>query len=349
MSDINHPLKVFSELGTFLAQFAKNQNTNHHLNNTFFERMTNAMNMAKAKNQWFTLDMQRQAFGAWAESLTVEKLHEWLKNYPVIEREKAPKRVAIIMAGNIPLVGFHDFLSVLLTGNTVLAKMAQDDAQLYPVIKDILIELDPVYKERIFLVDRIENPDAVIATGSNNSARYFESYFGKYPNIIRKNRTSVAVILGNETEEDLQRLGRDIFSFYGMGCRNVSKIYIPVGYDLNKIFGAIVGFDFVANTNKYVNNYEYYRTIYMLNKIPFLENGFVIFKEDASLHTPIAVLHYEFYNDINTVHQFLAEKADELQCVVGNAPGNIPFGKAQQPELFDYADRVDTVAFLLAL
>lgn len=346
MSDKNHRIQVFTELGTFLKQFASNTNSNHHLNNTFFERMEQAMSLAQAKNRWFTPAVQRQAFGAWADALTKENLQTWMNNYPSFEEPKSPKKIAVIMAGNIPLVGFHDFLTVLLFGHAVVAKLSQDDAALFPVLKDILVELYPEFESRILFVNRIENPDAVIATGSNNSARYFESYFGKYPHIIRKNRTSVALINDTETHEELKNLGGDIFSYYGLGCRNVSKIYVPRGYDLNNIFGAIVDFGDVADNNKYVNNYEYYRTIYMLNKIPFLENGFVIFKEDASLHTPIAVLHYEFYDDLKTVQNHLTEKANELQCVVGNSEGLIPFGKAQQPDLGDYADGVDTVKFL---
>jgi len=349
MFDINHTIKVFAELGSFLAQFANGSNSGHHLNNTFFDKFENAVLYAEAKNKWFTRSVQQQAFAAWALSLQEEKLQEWMSRYPEFKVPEVPKRVGIVMAGNIPLVGFHDFLTVILTGNIVLAKMAKDDAQFLPIIKEMLVEMAPELNERIFLVERIQKPDAVIATGSNNSARYFESYFEKYPHVIRKNRTSVALISGDENEEDLSALGSDIFSYYGLGCRNVSKIYVPRNYDLNQIFAAIVGFDDVAINNKYVNNYEYYRTVYMLNKIPFLENGFVIFKEDTSLHTPIAVIHYEYYDVFNAVQNHMAEKADELQCVVGNGKGLIPFGKTQQPELWDYADGVDTVDFLQKL
>jgi len=349
MFDINHTIKVFAELGSFLSQFANSRKTEHHLNNTFFDKFENAVLYAEAKNKWFTRSVQQQAFAAWALSLQEEKLYEWMARYPDFKAAKSPKRIGVVMAGNIPLVGFHDFLTVLITGNIVLAKMAKDDAQLLPLIKEILLELDPDLNERIFLVDRIDNPDAVIATGSNNSARYFEAYFGKYPHVIRKNRTSVALISGNESQEQLKAMGSDIFSYYGLGCRNVSKIYVPRGYNLDNIFGAIVSFDDVVNNNKYVNNYEYYRTIYMLNQIPFLENGFVIFKEDDALHTPISVIHYEYYDDLKTVQHHLDEKSDELQCVVGNGEGLIPFGKAQQPKLWDYADGVDTVEFLQKL
>jgi hypothetical protein len=349
MSDKNHRIAVFTELGSFLQQFALNQNTNHHLNNTFFERMNDAMLREQAKNRWFTPAVQRQAFGAWAYALTSGKLEVWLNKYHDIQEPKTPKRVAIIMAGNIPLVGFHDLLTVLVLGHIALVKLSQDDAQLLPVIKDILVELYPDFAQRIFFVDRIENPDAVIATGSNNSARYFESYFARFPHVIRKNRTSVALISGNESNEELSALGSDIFSYYGLGCRNVSKVYVPRSYDLNNIFAAIVGFDGVVDNNKYVNNYEYYRTVYMLNKIPFLENGFVIFKEDTSLHTPIAVIHYEYYDDLKTVQNLLESTAEELQCAVGRGENLIPFGKAQQPELWDYADGVDTVEFLQKL
>ncbi len=349
MLHINNRIKVFVELGRFLHQFGADVRTDHHLNNTFYNQMESAINKAKSKNQWFAARSIRHAFAAWANLLTQQSLNEWVVQYPDFKEPSNPKSVAIIMAGNIPLVGFHDFLSVLLFGHKVVAKMSSDDDCIFPVIKDILIELDPAFKSKIEFTDRVVNPDAVIATGSNNSARYFETYFGKYPNIIRKNRTSVAVIAGNESKEELVQLGDDIFEYYGLGCRNVSKIYVPSGYDLNLIFSAIVNQAYVAQNSKYANNYDYYRAIFMLNKVPFLENGFAIFREEDELHAPISVVHYAYYDDKAALLKQFETQENELQCVVGKEAGMIAFGQTQQPALHDYADGVDTVAFLLKI
>ena len=347
MSDINQRIEVFAEIGSFLKQFAAETPASHHLNNTFYEPMLAAIARSKAENGWFTEDNVRSALVAWGDELTREKLAAWVNRYSFVE--PTPKTVAIIMAGNLPLVGFHDFLTVLLFGHSVKAKLSSDDKRLLPLIAKMLIELYPDFENRIAFVERVQTPDAVIATGSNNTARYFEHYFGKYPNIIRKNRTSVAVLSGDETEEQLTALGEDIFRYFGMGCRNVSKLYIPEGFDINRVFGAILNYGDVIQNHKYANNYDYHRAIFMLNKQPFLENGFVVFKEGESLNTPVSVLHYQRYADAESLNKHLAEQAEELQCIVGNGPSQIPFGKTQCPALWDYADGVDTVEFLLGL
>lgn len=348
MSDINQRIEVFAEIGSFLKQFSSKAPASHHLNNTFFEPMLSAIGRSKAENGWVTEDNVRNALSAWGDELTRKKLSKWVNNYAFVE-PGAPRNVAIIMAGNLPLVGFHDFLTVLLFGHRAVAKLSSDDKRLLPVIAQMLIELHPEFKERIAFVEKVENPEAVIATGSNNTARYFEHYFGKYPNIIRKNRTSVAVLTGDETEEQLTALGQDIFRYFGMGCRNVSKLYVPEDFDLNRIFAAILPFAEVIQNHKYANNYDYHRAIFMLNKQPFLENGFVIFKEGESLHTPVSVIHYQRYSDRDALTNHLAAQAEELQCIVGYASGQIPFGQTQCPTLWDYADGVDTASFLLNL
>ncbi len=348
MSDINQRIEVFAEIGSFLKQFAAEAPASHHLNNTFYEPMGSAIARSKAENGWFTEENVRNAVAAWGDELTREKLNAWASRYAFIEPVQ-PKSIAVIMAGNLPLVSFHDFLAVLLFGHTVVAKLSKDDKRLLPLIAQMLIELHPDFKTRIKFVERVVAPDAVIATGSNNTARYFEHYFGKYPNIIRKNRTSVAVLNGDETDAELAGLGEDIFRYFGMGCRNVGKVYIPEGFDLNRIFAAILPFAEVVQNHKYANNYDYHRAIFMLNKQPFLENGFVIFKEGESLHTPVSVIHYQRYVDWDSLNRQLKSQAEELQCVVGNATGQTPFGQTQCPALWDYADGVDTVEFLLEL
>jgi len=348
MSDINQRIEVFAEIGSFLKQFAAETPASHHLNNTFYEPMLSAIARSKAENGWFTEENVRKALAAWGDELTRERLNAWVSRYTFIEPVQ-PKSIAVIMAGNLPLVGFHDFLTVLIFGHAVVVKLSNDDKRLLPLIAQMLIELHPDFKTRIKFVERVVAPDAVIATGSNNTARYFAHYFGKYPNIIRKNRTSVAVLNGDETDAELAGLGEDIFRYFGMGCRNVGKLYLPEGFDINRVFAAILPFAAVVQNHKYANNYDYHRAIFMLNKQPFLENGFVIFKEGESLHTPVSVIHYQRYPDAEALTQQLATQADQLQCVVGNAPNQIPFGQTQCPALWDYADGVDTVAFLLGL
>lgn len=349
MVDINQRISVFAQLGDFLRKFRLGINSGHDLGEDFFNRLQAAVNKAGQQNGWFTKASIEQAIDAWASELTNKNLTEWICRYPDFQEPNRPKQVAIIMAGNIPLVGFHDFLSVLISGHSVLAKMSSDDQTILPVLVDALIKLAPDFEDRITLVERIEQPDAVIATGSNNSARYFETYFGKYPHIIRKNRTSVAVFTGEETEDELKDFGADLFAFYGMGCRNVSKIYVPHDFDLDRVFGAIIDYSGVMDNHKYANNYDYYRAIYMLNKEAFLENGFVLFHEHESLHTPIAVIHFERYQNRAEVDAKLKEQQEELQCVVGRGAGMVPFGESQQPKLWDYADGVDTVKFLQML
>ena len=349
MVDINQRIIVFAQLGDFLRKFRLGINSDHYLSEDFFDRLEAAVVKAGHQNGWFTKLSIEQAIDAWANELTEENLTEWMSRYPQFKEPDVAKQVAVIMAGNIPLVGFHDLLTILISGHTAVVKMSSDDNALLPVLIDALIALAPDLEERIRVVDRIENPEAVIATGSNNSARYFEAYFGKYPHIIRKNRTSVAVLTGNETDDDLQRLGDDLFTYFGLGCRNVSKLFVPHDYDLDNIFGAIVGFAEVTDNNKYANNYDYYRAIYMLNKEPFLENGFVLFKEHESLHTPIAVIHYERYKALTEVEDKLALLKDDIQCIVGHGEGKVAFGETQQPKLWDYADGVDTMEFLQSL
>lgn len=348
MSDINQRIKVFSEIGGFLRQFMPSAAQNHHLNNTFWEPMQDAIAQSKLENGWFTTENIHYALAAWGAVLQEKDLLKWIKKYNFLEN-KHPKKVAVIMAGNLPLVGFHDFLSVLLSGHQLYAKLSREDKRLLPMLTKLIEALNPELAAQIHFVEKVENPDAVIATGSNNSARYFEHYFGKYPHIIRKNRTSAAVLTGSESDEELILLGEDIFRYFGLGCRNVSKLYIPNDFDLNRVFGAILPWSEVVNHHKYANNYDYYRAIYLLNKQPFLENGFVLFVENSALNTPVSVVHYERYSDVRLLRETLALQSDNIQCVVGNAKGDVSFSKTQQPALCDYADGVDTLDFLQAL
>jgi hypothetical protein len=254
------------------------------------------------------------------------------------------------MAGNIPLVGFHDLLSVLLTGNNALIKLSSNDNVIISFVKDYLISIEPLFKDRILLPDgKMQGFDAVIATGSNNTARYFEHYFGNVPNIIRKNRTSIAVLTGKESPEQLEALGEDIFRYYGLGCRSVSKLFVPDGYDFKPFFTSIYSYHPIIEQNKYANNYDYNKAVYLMSEFKILDNGFLVLKEDKSYASPIASLFYENYTSLNNLKERLKEDEDQLQCVVGDGilDSEIPFGDTQNPALSDYADGVDTVDFLL--
>jgi len=305
---------------------------------------------AEAENGWFTQNNIKFALKSWGEALSEANLKQWVSQYQIMETE--PKKVAIIMAGNIPLVGFHDFLSVLITGNKVLAKLSSNDKILLPFIADYLISVEPEFKNYIeFSEERLQNFDAVIATGSNNTARYFEYYFGKYPNIIRKNRNSVAVLNGNETKEELTALANDIFRYFGLGCRNVSKLYVPENYDFKPFFEAMFSWKEIIHNHKYINNYDYNKAVYLMDSFPLLDNEFMLLKEDEGFSSPISVVFYEKYNSLEKLQKELKTQSENIQCIVSNAglSTNIPFGKAQNPNLWDYADGVDTIAFLLKL
>ena len=303
---------------------------------------------AEVLNPWFTKENIDKALSAWHEQLKVDMFSAWLSPYKLKE-VASPKKVLIIMAGNIPLVGFHDFLTVLISGHKVVIKMSSTDNVLLRLLIDKLISIAPEFKERISFIEEVKNRkfDAVIATGSDNSAQYFEYYFKGAKKIIRKNRRSVAVLDGSESDMELQGLANDVFAYFGLGCRNVSKLFLPKGFDLDNLFKAFYPYSDLVNHKKYGNNYDYNKAIFLMGSNDLIENGFLLMKEDKSLLSPVAMLYYEFYNDIHTVEQFVEENAEQLQCVVSKK--DIPFGNTQKPNLWDYADGVDTVEFLREL
>ncbi|MGZ3873152.1 MAG: acyl-CoA reductase, partial [Mucilaginibacter sp.] len=242
-------------------------------------------------------------------------------------------------------------LCVLVTGNFALIKTSGQDARLIKHILQMLINIEPEFNDRFSFVDRLENFDAVIATGSNNSSRYFDYYFGKVPNIIRKNRNSVALLTGNETAEQLYQLGHDIFDYYGLGCRNVSKLLVPSDYNFNFFFESIEPFQPIIHHNKYNNNYGYNKSIYLVGSEQHLDNGFLLLKENKSLSSPLSVVFYEYYEDLQTVQTLLESESENIQCIVSQLPlavesQVVDFGMSQQPALWDYADGVDTMEFL---
>jgi hypothetical protein len=297
------------------------------------------------ENPWFTPGSIDLALAGIARYLDPGKLKKWVSSYNV-DPEK-PKKVAVVMAGNIPLAGFHDFLSVLVSGHQMMMKLSSKDSVLPTFIAEKLIEIEPRFESRITLAARLKNFDAVIATGSDNSSRYFQFYFGSYPHIIRKNRTSCAVLNGSETEPDLRLLGRDVFSYFGLGCRNVSKIFIPDDFDPVRLIQAWDIYVDIIHHNKYHNNYEYQKSILLVNKIPFHDSGFVILQENDKLVSPISVVYLERYSSAKELTTRLEVVCDKIQCIVGmDQPGYVPFGQAQEPELWDYADKADTLKFL---
>lgn len=307
-----------------------------------YDQLREVINKEQIYNGWFTAENVRKSLISLAIQLTQEKLVDWTKKYKYTDQ---PKKIAVIMAGNIPLVGFHDFLCVLMSGNKILAKLSSDDNRLLTALVGVLIHIQPEFADRIKLTQgKLEDFDAVIATGSNNSFMYFESYFGKHPHLFRKNRTSVAVINGDESAEELELLGSDLFDYFGLGCRNVSHIILPAGFDLDRIFGAIVTYSEVVNNKKYGNNYDYNKAVHLMNKIPLLDNNFVLFRESEELFSPLAMIHYHYYSTKQEVKEYLQSREEEIQAVIGR--DYIPFGSAQCPMLDDYADGVDTMKWL---
>ena len=348
LMNIKERKSAFVQLGNILSNFTENKAWKNHscgLTKDEYADFNELILKSKIHNGWFTEENVRKSIEGITLMLQEKKLDKWMESYEF--SDSLPKKVGVIMAGNIPLVGFHDALCVLISGNILLAKLSSEDSILFPAIFDFLVTIDPRFKQRIELIFKLENFDAVIATGSDNSARYFESYFGNYPNIIRKNRTSVAVFTGNETTEDLEKFADDVFLYFGKGCRNVTKIYLPIGFDLDKLFGAFYKYKEIINHNKYANNYDYYKAIYLMNQIELVENGFVLLKEDKSLHSPLSVLNYQFFEDETELEFLLNIDSEAIQCVVGE--NHLSFGKAQKPDVWDYADNVDTLQFLLSL
>ena len=341
----------FIELGKFLNQFSRDgiqQNSDVKNNAEFFESFKEQIERAIHYNGWFTPDNILFNLEGWSKSLTEENLDKWLKPYN-FENTNC-KTVGIVLAGNIPLVGLHDFISVLIAGHKVLVKQSSNDMKLLPILANYLIALDPAYKSRIeFTEGRMNNFEAVIATGSNNTSRYFEYYFANKSAIIRKNRNSVAVLTGEETNEDLEKLGHDIFRYFGLGCRSVSKLYVPENYDFDSFYKAVQEpWSSLMNHAKYANNYDYNKAVYLMSEFKMLDNGFLILKEDASFGSPIATLFYETYSSKESLKASLEANEENLQCIVAEdlLPSEIEFGKTQFPELWDYADSIDTLEFL---
>lgn len=347
---IEKRIEAFVKLGNFLGQFQLNKiekNNNVLLNDLFFEPFNMQIKRCQESNAWFTEENVIYAFSSWSKILNHEHLNKWVSKYNL--NNSKLKNIGVIMAGNIPLVGFHDFLTVLISGNQIIVKQSSTDKYLLPLIAKYIEHIEPLFKGKItFTEEKLSDFDAIIATGSNNTARYFDYYFGKYPNIIRQNRNSIAILSGKESENELQKLGEDIFRYFGLGCRSVAKIFVPKNYDFDQLFKAIYPYKDLINYIKYQNNYDYNKAVYLMSQFKLIENGFLMLKEDNSYSSPIASLFYEYYeNEEQLKHQLNTEK-ESIQCIVGNLniTNIVSFGETQKPQLWDYADGIDTLEFL---
>ncbi|HEY5690661.1 MAG TPA: acyl-CoA reductase [Cyclobacteriaceae bacterium] len=330
-------IKAFNDLGQEIKALSS-------------DRFKSISKKAEQQNPWFTSDNVRLAIDGICNFLNEDELRKWASNYNL--NPASPKTVGVAMAGNIPLVGFHDYLSILMAGHCAQIKLSSQDDVLLPFLNELLLAIEPKFADRIKVEERLHDYDAAIATGSDNTGRYFSYYFKHVPHIIRKNRSSIAVLMGEETDAELEKLGDDIFSYFGLGCRNVSKLYLPEEYDLVKPLRVWEKFIELANHNKYANNYNYQRTINLVNQKHFYDNGVVLLIESEGLVSPISVIYYERYHDQEDLRKRIVKSADKLQCAVSaNAWFNksIDFGKAQLPDVDDYADNVDTLTFLSSL
>ena len=343
-------IDAFVKLGSFLSQFSQSKiekKENIEFNDLFFDGFQHQIKLAQENNSWFTKENILFSLESWSKALTGDSISKWLKNQ---KYNQSSKIVAIIMAGNIPLVGFHDFLAVLISGHSVVVKQSSNDKNLLPFLAKYLEYIEPSIKGRItFTESKLENFDAVIATGSNNTARYFEHYFKGKPNIIRKNRNSIAILSGEENESELNALSNDIFQYFGLGCRSVSKLFVPKGYNFDAFFNGIFNKKEIINNAKYANNYDYNKAVYLMSEFDLLENGFLMIKEDESYASPIATIFYEYYSNKEELLQKLKEDSDKIQCMVSRNfhENEIKFGQTQHPQLWDYADGVNTLEFLV--
>lgn len=314
--------------------------------------LTALFHKAHQKNQWFTPENIEQAWKSYFHMFEHE-MEAWLMKYDWSKAINKKYQVGIVMAGNIPMVGLHDLLCVLVCGHQAQVKLSSNDEVLIPFVVELLKNISPELYAQVSFVEKLENYDAVIATGSNSTAAHFEYYFREVPRIIRRNRNGVAIIYGDETPEQIADLGHDIFDYFGLGCRNVSKLYLPEGYDIAHFYQPLERFAAIINHNKYANNYTYQRAIHLMNLVHIYDNNFLLLKQNEQIASPIGTCHYEYYNDVQKIERELEEKQNEIQCVISTKPlHRLPSfqpGEAQQPQAWDYADGVDTIAWLLGL
>ena len=347
--------EAFIRLGKTLRNFSTADPNNTDISGIASQPgLVNAISQSMVHNPWFTHNNIIQAIASITESLSELHVNNWLSKYdPKLFEPEFQRIIGVVMAGNIPMVGFHDLLCVLISGHSLSAKLSHDDRFLLPAIVEMLEAIEPEFAGKCtFTTDQLKGFDAVIATGSNNSARYFEYYFGKYPHIIRKNRNGTAILSGHETKEELVALGEDVFTYFGLGCRNVSRIFLPEGYSIATLLDNWEIYAGIANHSRYMNNYTYNRSVFLLNATPHFDNGFVLLRPFDSFAAPISVVNISYYKPGFDWQSFITENSSLIQCVVSREidhPLNVGFGNSQQPNLWDYADGVNTLQFLLTL
>ena len=340
--ELNDRIASFVNIGELISKYLS------ELDNEWTKKLKLKISEATDKNPWFTKKNIDFALRYWSKQLTKEKLELWTSKYDF--SNKKPETIAVVMAGNFPLAGFHDLLCVLITGNRLLIKFSNKDDILIRFLIEYLLYTNPTFNKKITIKESIiKDFNRVIATGSNNTSKYFEYYFKNKPSIIRKNRFSIAILSGKESKANLEKLGDDIFTFFGLGCRNVSKLFVPKNYSFDLFFKSIYKWKNIINNHKYISNYNYNKAINLIDRQTILENGFIILKESESNHSPISVLLYEYYDNIDDLKRKIEALQDNLQCIVSENlyKNEIGFGQTQSPELYDYADNVDTINFLL--
>lgn len=351
--DLEKRIYALRSLGLFLDQFSNNEPTKISdipANDNFFDLMAELMHVIKIHNAWFSFKNQQFAYKEWASALTEENLKAWVSPYsfPV----KNPKTVALILGDKTPLSGFHDFISVLISGNKAQVRLSEQNNKLLVFLTKYLIAVDPSIKEDVsFVKEQISNYDAVIVYGNDKTAKHFGHYLKETPHIIRKNLNAVAVLTGEETHEDLQLLGNDIFRYYGLSNRNVSKLYVPENYDFTSFYQAIFEWKDLTFEVKYMNNYDYNKAVYLMsnhNTNDLLDNEFLLLKQDSNLASPVGVLFYSYYSNKTELIQELEQKAEDIEVIVGNLPEKnaLNFGESHHIKLDDYADAIDTLEFL---
>jgi hypothetical protein len=342
--NINERTELISDIGDFLKNYLDEKYDNKKDDNLIeFEKV---IKKAQSNNSWFTDENIKINLTYWSKKLIKTNLNQWLSKYNLNDTSR--KNIAIIMAGNIPLVGFHDFICVFLAGHNSIIKLSSNDKYLIP----FLLNLVKFPSDRVVYLDgMLKDYDAVIATGSDNTSRYFEYYFKNKQSIIRKNRNSIAILDGNETDEDLKSLSHDILTYFGLGCRSVSKLYVPIDYNFDSFFNSIFGYKDLINNHKYANNYDYNKAIYLMSEYKFLDNGFFMIKEGNEMHSPISTINYEYYDNISHLNEKIKQQEDNIQCIVSNIKfeGRIDFGETQNPSLNQYADNIDVMNFLLTI
>ncbi len=342
--NINRRIQLISDIGEFLKNYL-DENYDNNNDNKLVE-FKDVIIKAQSKNPWFTDANIKVNLTYWSKKLTKHNLNKWLSKYNLNNTSR--KNIAIIMAGNIPLVGFHDFICVFLSGHNSIIKLSNSDNCIIPFLTDLM----KLPFERIVYSDSfLKDYDGVIATGSDNTSRYFDYYFKNKRSIIRKNRNSIAILNGEECDDDLKSLSQDIFTYFGLGCRNVSKLYVPKNYNFDLFFNSIFCYKELINNHKYANNYDYNKAIYLMSEYKFLDNGFFIVKEGNEMHSPISTINFEYYDNVSILKEKIYLEDDNIQCIVSNIEfkGKVNFGETQNPSLNQYADNIDVMRFLLTI